>query len=187
MNIYKCFQRYKYKIFNNRILLTNFSYLAILQIFIMLSPLITYPYLIRVVGLELNGVVVFAQSISTYLSLIINFGFNIYGVRQVALYKEDQVELNRIISTIYTNKFIIWFFLLLGWLLLISKLQFFSQYYWAYFYSFFITFNELLFPVWLFQGLERMKYITIINVLVRSLFIVFRSVEQPKTTRNIQA
>ena len=96
MNIYKCFQRYKYKIFNNRILLTNFSYLAILQIFIMLSPLITYPYLIRVVGLELNGVVVFAQSISTYLSLIINFGFNIYGVRQVALYKEDQVELNRI-------------------------------------------------------------------------------------------
>ena len=113
MNIYKCFQRYKYKIFNNRILLTNFSYLAILQIFIMLSPLITYPYLIRVVGLELNGVVVFAQSISTYLSLIINFGFNIYGVRQVALYKEDQVELNRIISTIYTNKFIIWFFLLL--------------------------------------------------------------------------
>lgn len=160
------------KILDNKVLVTNFSYLALFQIFVMISPLITYPYLIRIIGLELNGVVVFAQSISTYLSLIINFGFNIYGVRQVAIYRDNQFELNKIISVIYTNKLIIWFLLFLGWLLLISKLTFFSQYYWAYFFSFFITINELLFPVWLFQGLERMKYITIINVTVRLLFVL---------------
>lgn len=165
-------QSYKGKILNNKILVTNFSYLALLQIFVMISPLITYPYLIRVIGLELNGVIVFAQSISTYLSLIINFGFNIYGVRQVAIYKKNQLELDKIVSTIYTSKIFIWFFLLLGWLLLISKLAFFSQYYWAYFFSFFITLNELLFPVWLFQGLERMKYISIVNITTRLVFIL---------------
>lgn len=165
-------KKYKRQILNNKVLITNFSYLALLQIFVMLSPLITYPYLIRIIGLELNGVVVFAQSISTYLSLIINFGFNIYGVRQVAIYKESQQELDKIVSVIYTNKMIIWSFLLLGWILLISNLRFFSQYYWAYFFSFFITINELLFPVWLFQGLEKMKYITIINITVRLLFVL---------------
>lgn len=160
------------KVRNNKLLVTNFSYLSILQAFTLISPLITYPYLIRTIGLELNGVVVFGQSISTYMALIINFGFNISGVRQIAINKADKNRLNEIISVIYTNKFIIWLMLLMGWLVLISHISFFQEHYWVYFWSFFITINELLFPVWLFQGLEKMKYTTLINISVRLLFIV---------------
>lgn len=160
------------KVRNNKLLVTNFSYLSILQVFTLISPLITYPYLIRTIGLELNGVVVFGQSISTYMALIINFGFNISGVRQIAINKADKNRLNEIISVIYTNKFIIWLMLLMGWLVLIGHISFFQEHYWVYFWSFFITINELLFPVWLFQGLEKMKYTTLINISVRLLFIV---------------
>ena len=41
----------------------NFSYLSVLQIFIIVFPLLTYPYLIRVIGLELYGVVLYGQTL----------------------------------------------------------------------------------------------------------------------------
>ena len=76
------------KLMRNKTVLVNFSYLSILQIFTIVFPLLTYPYLLRVVGLELYGVLVFAQTIISYVSLVINFGFNMSGARNVAVYKE---------------------------------------------------------------------------------------------------
>ena len=72
------------KLMRNKTVLVNFSYLSILQIFTIVFPLLTYPYLLRVVGLELYGVLVFAQTIISYVSLVINFGFNMSGARNVA-------------------------------------------------------------------------------------------------------
>lgn len=46
----------------NKTILANFSYLSLLQVFAILFPLLTYPYLLRVIGLELYGVIIFAQS-----------------------------------------------------------------------------------------------------------------------------
>ena len=59
------------KLMRNKTVLVNFSYLSILQIFTIVFPLLTYPYLLRVVGLELYGVLVFAQTIISYVSLVI--------------------------------------------------------------------------------------------------------------------
>ena len=61
------------KLSRNKTVLANFSYLSILQVFTILFPLLTYPYLLRVIGLELYGVIVFAQAIINYVSLVINF------------------------------------------------------------------------------------------------------------------
>ena len=158
---------------NNKTLLTNFSYLTVLQIFLMFSPLLTYPYLIKVLGLELNGIIVFAQSLSNYLSLIINFGFNIYGTRLISINKSNKEYLNKIISIIYTCKFIIWFILLIIWIIILSSFNFFSNYFPIYLISYFLTFSELLIPIWLFQGIEDMKYITIINITIKLFFLVF--------------
>ena len=66
------------KLSRNKTVLANFSYLSLLQVFTILFPLLTYPYLLRVIGLELYGVIVFAQTIINYVSLVINFGFNMY-------------------------------------------------------------------------------------------------------------
>ena len=60
------------KIFlNNKKVLENLSYISILQLFSIFLPLISYPYLIRVLGLELNGMIVFAYSIVSYLNLLV--------------------------------------------------------------------------------------------------------------------
>ena len=160
------------KLSRNKTVLANFSYLSILQVFTILFPLLTYPYLLRVIGLELYGVIVFAQAIINYVSLVINFGFNMSVARKVAVYKEDKVLLSRIVSSTYLCKLILWLICLVVYLLIISLVPFFKDYYWVYVLSFLLTFNELLLPIWFFQGIEKMKYITIVNLSARLLFVV---------------
>ena len=77
------------KIRSNKVLVQNFSYLSALQIFNLLIPLITYPYLIRVVGKETYGLVVFAQAIIGYLVILTDFGFNISATREVSVSLES--------------------------------------------------------------------------------------------------
>ena len=74
----------------NKTILANFSYLSLLQEFAILFPLLTYPYLLQIIGLELYGVIIFAQSIINYVSLVINFGFYLTEARTVAICKRDR-------------------------------------------------------------------------------------------------
>jgi O-antigen/teichoic acid export membrane protein len=157
---------------NNKKIVENFSYLTILQFFSLLFPLITYPYLLRVLGLEVYGSIVFANSITMFIAIIINFGFNITGTRDIACCKENRVEINKIVSSIYTIKFALWFFCLLIYFLTIYFTPFLREDWLLYTVSFFLSFNDLLFPTWFFQGIEKMKYITFINIGVRLLFVI---------------
>jgi PST family polysaccharide transporter len=156
----------------NRIILENFSYLTVLQIFTILCPLITYPYLLHVLGKELYGVVIFAQTLIIHVSLIINFGFNLSASKSIAINRGNKQILSEIVSAVYINKLLIWIVCLAVYLAIIGFIPFFQKYYLVYLFSFLITFNELLFPIWFFQGIEKMKYTTIINITIRSLFIV---------------
>lgn len=160
------------KILKNKTIIENFSYLSVFQIFALLSPLITYPYLIRVVGLENYGVVIFAQALVTYFSLIINFGFNISGPRDVAICRNEHKALSEFVSSIYIIKFFLWALCLGVYMVLIFGSDFFHDQLIVYIFAFFITLNDVFFPIWFFQGIEKMKYITYVNLFVRSLFII---------------
>ena len=93
------------------------------------------------------------------------------GARDVAVHKEDKVRLSRIVSSTYLCKFILWIVCLIVYLSVISIVPFFRDYYWVYLLSFLLTLNELLLPIWFFQGIEKMKYITIVNLSARLLFV----------------
>ena len=89
----------------------------------------------------------------------------------MAVHKEDKVRLSRIVSSTYLCKFILWIVCLIVYLSVISIVPFFRDYYWVYLLSFLLTLNELLLPIWFFQGIEKMKYITIVNLSARLLFV----------------
>lgn len=153
-------------------LIANFGYLSILQVYSTLVPLITYPYLVKVLGTEVYGLVIFAQTVAIILSNIVDYGFDISGVKQVAENKQNKDKLSEIVSSIYIIKFILWlltFVIIIGMITLIPK---FSSEPLLYIFSFAILFNNLLFPQWLFQGLEKMRYITIINIISRTIFLI---------------
>lgn len=156
----------------NKILLENFSYLSILQIFSLVFPLITYPYLLRLFGLDLYGVIVFAQAIVMNISILINYGFNLSGTQLIATKREETETINEAVSTIYIIKGIIWLGCFLIYSIVVYSFNYFAQYRLLYITTYFLTINEVLLPIWYFQGIEKMKYITFINLGVRSIFVI---------------
>lgn len=159
-------------IYNNKIIVKNFSYLTILQLFTFVSPLITYPYLLRTVGSQLYGTIVFAQTIITYINIFINFGFNLSGTQAISINREYKPVVSEIVCSIYTAKFLFWIISFIIYFLIIGLIPINSEIKVLYYISFFLTFNDLLVPIWFYQGIEKMKYITYINVGVKSLFII---------------
>jgi len=158
---------------NNKKVINNFGYLSVLQIFNLLLPLVTYPYLIRVLGSNLYGTVLFSQAIIAYFSLIINFGFNISGTKKIANNVNNKIKLSEIVSSIYLIKFFLFllsFFLLLLSIFFITSIK---DIWLLILFSFTATLNELLFPQWYFQGVDKMKYITLISLSARVLFTIF--------------
>ena len=157
---------------NNRKVIENFSYLTVIQVFSLLSPLIIYPYVLRVVGIELYGVVVFAQTIVVYFSLIINFGFGTSGPKDVATRRDDHNLLSEYVSSIFIIKSVLWVISFIAYFTIIYSFNFFHDHLIVYVFAYFVTISDVLFPIWFFQGIEKMKYITTINLFVRSLFII---------------
>ena len=158
------------KLKHHKKIIENFSYLSVLQILSMITPLVTYPYLVKTLGEVIYGTVVFAQAVVTYFNILVVFGFNFTAARDVSQYRDDTKKLSEIVSavTIIKTLFLIISLLLIsGYMLYISQID-----YTLYYLSFWICLNEILFPSWFFQGKEEMKYITFINLGIRLLFIL---------------
>ena len=157
-------------IFKDKVLINNLSYLTALQIFSLLLPFITFPYLIRVLGKEVYGLVIFAQAIVAYFTIVINFGFNISATKDVSVHRDSQVKIAEIVSSVLIIKILL---LLLSFCILsilvysVPELRSDVP---LYLLSFGICLYETIFPVWYFQGKEKMKYITYINIISKTVF-----------------
>ena len=93
---------------SHRTLIENFSYISILQVFILLTPLITYPYLTRVLGTELYGLVITAQVLSSYATIVVKFGFDSVSARHISMYRDDKSKLSEIMASILAMRFFLW-------------------------------------------------------------------------------
>jgi len=168
------------KLKQHRKIIENFSYLSVLQILSLITPLITYPYLVKTLGEVMYGTVVFAQAVVTYFNILVVFGFNFTAAKEVSIHRDNPKKLSEIISAVTIIKTL---FLILS-LLLISCYMFYTSKmdYSLYYLSFWICINEILFPTWFFQGIEEMKYITFINFGIRILFIgmIFVFIKSPE-------
>jgi PST family polysaccharide transporter len=90
--IIKSFLR-KLKSKDGKTLLENFVSLSALQLIGMLLPLITLPYILRVIGFEKYGIIVFATSLIAYFMALTDFSFQITAVRDVAVFKNSQKKI----------------------------------------------------------------------------------------------
>lgn len=83
---------------------SNFIYNFIGQILVLIVPLITAPYLARVLHEVGNGQYSYASSIITYFNLFANLGFDIYGQRQIARYQDDKYNKSRVFWELFLLK-----------------------------------------------------------------------------------
>ena len=161
-------------------LFANFTYLSILEIIGLLLPLISYPYVIRTVGADNYGVVVFCRAIIAYVVIIINFGYNVSATRKISENRTNVFKIREIYSSIVYQKLLIFAICLVSGLFVLIFLKYDYSVILLGFIG--LCIQEVFFPTWLFQGLERMKFITIITFVAKCscLILIFLFVHDKK-------
>jgi O-antigen/teichoic acid export membrane protein len=165
-------KRLKELLIKYKVLVSNFSYLVVLQVFTLLVPIITLPHLFRVLGDTTWGVVLFAQSIALYLGILVSFGFSISATKDISIHRDNHSKLSEIVSSVFILKAGLFIISLLIVSILIFTIPFFKDYKLLFFLSMWFCMYEFIFPIWYFQGLEKMKYITFINLGSRCIFLI---------------
>lgn len=153
-----------------RILASNFVWLSVLKVIGYIFPLITLPYLSRVIGVDGFGEIAFAVSIMIFFETFVDFGFNYTATRDVARCRDNIQEVSNIFSNVLWSKLLL-MILGLGILsILVYTVPMFRSKQLLLFLTFLYIPGHILFPDWFFQAMEKMKYITILNVLSKTLF-----------------
>ena len=161
------------KLKNNKNLVQNFTSLSVLQISNYIFPLIVLPYVVRVLGPDKYGLVQFAAAFSTYLQLICDYNFALTGTRLISQNRNDQKKLSEIFSSIIFIKIILFLVTFILFIVIILSIEKFSIDSMVYILSAGMVLGSVLSPLWFFQGIEKMKYITIIQVSVRIVATIF--------------
>lgn len=168
LNFFDLFRRYK----KHKILASNFVYLSILQGLNLILPLITFPYLIRILGIEYFGLLSFSFAFITYFQIITDYGFNATGTRDVAMAIDNSERQNEIFNQIMSTKLfltLLSFVLLMG---IVFTFHIFRTYWLIYLFSFGSILGQAIFPIWYFQGIQKMKYITYLNLTTKIFFTI---------------
>lgn len=137
-------------------------WLMILQGLNYLAPLLVWPYLMTVLGAEQFGCISFAIAANQYLMIIVDFGFNFSSTKGIALAKGNQESINRLFSETLVAKLLLLAgaFVLLLAIVAIPKFRIYAQ---TSLILFSMVVCSALTCVWLFQGLGKIRIVSIIN------------------------
>jgi len=153
-------------------LISNFSALTLMQMIQYLAPLIVLPYLVRVIGPAKFGIISLAQAIAYYFALLPDLGMNLYAPREVALIKRDRQEIASFVGGVLVLKASMLALVLIAYGVMIFLVPQFNAEIWVFLFSAGYIIGESFIPVWFFQGIEKMGYITIGVFVIRLLSLV---------------
>ena len=148
----------------------NFIYNVVYQILILIIPLITSPYLARVIGVDGVGTYSYTYSIVHYFMLFTLLGLNNYGNRAIAKVRDDKEKLSKTFWSIYIFQVIMGLSMLALYVLyvLVSNTSYKT-----------LAIIEILFIIsaildinWLFFGMEEFKKTITRNTIVKILNVV---------------
>jgi O-antigen/teichoic acid export membrane protein len=144
-------------------------------------PLITFPYLIKTLGKEMYGLVIFAQAVISYFQILVSFGFTTSATKEASINRNNKVKLGEIFGSILIVKIILFIISLILLAILLRFIPKLYGYEWLFFISMWICLYDAVFPLWYFLGIEKMKYITFLTLISRiiSLVLLFLLVKSP--------
>lgn len=162
-------------------LIKNYLYNATYQIFVLLIPLVTMPYIARVLGAKNSGIVAFTTSNTQYFVLLASLGISVYGNREVAYHRQNKQALSQIFWELFSLRLVM-MVLTLGVfaVFLIGREQYFK----AYVAQAILIIATAFDISWFFMGLENFKVTVVRNFIVKliSLILIFVLVKSQADT-----
>lgn len=145
----------------------NIFYNILYQILLFIIPLITAPYISRVIGAEGVGIYSYTHSVAYYFVLIIMLGVNNYGNRSIAQVKDDKVKRSEVFWSIYYFQF---FMLFISIIVYLFYLQTFSrQVKTAAIIQLLYVLSAGMDINWFFFGMEEFKITVTRNMIIKLL------------------
>lgn len=151
---------------------SNTVMLYILSIVRMVLPLVSLPYLTRVLSEDAYGLVAYVKSCMSYITILIDFGFILSSVKDIVKADGDLKQIGCITGNTLFLKFVLSLIsavIMLVMCLSIGILKINTGFVWLYFLS--IVLGSFL-ADFLFRGIEKMHYITIIYMITKSISTV---------------
>lgn len=155
----------------------NFLYNVFYQILILIIPIVTVPYISRVLGVDNIGIYSYTYSIANYFMLFAMLGIKNYGNRTIAKVRDNKEKLSKEFLSIYTIQIIMTFLMMILYFIFII---FFANKYIEYFWLQSINIIAIIFDInWFFFGLEKFKITVTRNAILKilSLILIFMLVK----------
>lgn len=150
----------------------NFLFLAIIQSSNVLISIISMPLLIQNIGVDQFGLVNLALAVIILLNILVGFGYNLSAPREVAINQKDKTALSHLVSNVFSAKILLASTASLIILVAVFGLNLFKDYQMILVFSVLMLFSEATLPLWFFQGMEKMKLISIANIFSKLLFLM---------------
>lgn len=151
----------------------NIIALAIVQASNYILPLISLPYLARVLGAESFGKVVFAQALMMYFILVVEYGFSWSATRKVAENRENRVLLGEIFMNIWAVQWLLIVLCSVIFVSIVFGVEKFRGDIGFYAAAFFIVLGNVLFPIWFFQGVEKLQLQSVLQFAGKLIGLLF--------------
>ena len=151
---------------------TNFIYSSILTVSNFLFPLLTFPYISRVLGVSNVGIYNWVGGIIQYFIIFSMMGIGIVGIREVAKNKNSQAELSKTFSSLLILTVLTTAISLLVLFVLMAIVPRFAMYHQMFYIGAANIFINLFLVEWFFKGIENFKYITIRSIIVKGLYVI---------------
>lgn len=148
----------------------NLIYQIVYQILIVITPLITSPYLSRVIGAQGIGEYSYSYSVAYFFSMFILLGVNNYGTREIARNRENRSAMSEKFWSIYTIQLIMGIIVIV--LYILTEIVWKKDHQLAVVQIIYIC-SVILDINWLFFGLEKFRITVVRNCVVKLLTVVF--------------
>lgn len=141
------------------------------QLFNLVTPLLVVPYIVSICGEENFGKTAVGMAIAFFLIVFVDFGSDIIGVREVSVNRDNPEVLNKIFTTTYVVKAIILCFVLIIASILFLSFPYFKTEKTMFFLGLSVLIGQFINPTWFLQGIENVKWITILNVISKTIYL----------------
>ena len=154
-----------------RKIIENFFSISLLNSISQLISFFVVPYLVAVLGFETYGAYYFMYNIALYLVLFGTYGFRFSVTRQISIHREDRETVNTIFNAAIAARLLLTTVATVLTGVAVCLLMD-SDDILMFFFALGIVYGDVFIPTWLFQGMEEMRYVTIVNVVSKLLFAV---------------
>lgn len=145
----------------------NFVYNVLLNISSVIFPLITAPYVARVLNPDGLGLFNFANTYANYFALVAALGIPTYGVREVAKRRDDKEALNKLLSEIFTINVVSSILVSVVFLISLLSIGQLRSNLWFFVLAGMVIYTRPFNTEWYYQGMEEFGFITMRSLLIK--------------------